>query len=216
MRIILLLLLVAVSQASTASTFANTCIPIGCTGPTTLPPEPPDYSGTLSEIALGGDGILELKIARSLYLDRSIYDANLEQFTSFTSDAGILFDPLPPEFELPTYTDFNYFGEVIVSPEARIEFLSDVLIRGLNFNGDINIHAVGNIIVVDTATIFPTPIPPTLFMLLSGLALTVRRIPKAMKSNKALKSDPLQRALQLWLRIFTPAKRAVTGGLARR
>ena len=216
MRITLLILLVAVSQASTASTFANICFTIGCTDPTTLPPEPPDYSGTLSEIALGGDGVIELKTARSLYLDRSIYDANLAQFTSFTSDAGILFDPLPTEFELPTYTDFNYFGEVIVSPEASIEFLSDVLVRGLDFNGEISIHAVGNIIVVDTATIFPTPIPPTIFLLLSGLALTVRRIPKAMKSNKALKSDPLQCAFQLWLRIFTSAKRTVTGGLAQR
>jgi len=126
-----------------------------------------------------------------------------------------LFDPLPPEFELPTYTDFNYFGEVIVSPEARIDFLSDVLIRGLNFNGDINIHAVGNIIVVDTATIFPTPIPSTLLLLLSGFALTVRRIPKAMKSNKALKLTRYS-ALFRCADIFTPPKRTVTGSLARR
>ena len=36
------------------------------------------------------------------------------------------------------------------------------------------------------------------------------------QSNNALKSDPLQRAFQLRLRIFTSAKRAVMGGLAQR
>ncbi len=200
MRMLAILLLAVFCRTTIAATL--------CIGSCPTETPPPDYSGTLNEFFIGGNGYLSLEIGGRLYLDKAIYDTHVTNFTSFSSDSEILFDPLPSEYPFPSYTDFTSvgFGAATV---VDITLPSDVLIRNMEFGGEIRIHAAGDILVTDTSNLIPTPVPSSLLLFLSGAFVLRVRTFWRRKSNKVLQ---LTRYSALFQRadIFTFPKRAVT------
>tara|TARA_R100000750_G_scaffold52658_1_gene37895 strand:+ start:78 stop:734 length:657 start_codon:yes stop_codon:yes gene_type:complete len=216
MRILTLLLLATAWQASIANIVGGAIcrVPASCSLDQPQRPEPSDIASRLGAIAIIGSGSINLDIAQTLYLDREIYDSHVAQISALTSDSEIHFGPFPADFELPIYTDYSLYGAVGSDSTSTISISSDAaLLWAANFDGNVQIHAVGDIYVTDTTqfreAIFPTPIPAPWVLLLSALVIFKTKTFFALKSNKVLQ---LTRYSALFQRadIFTFPKRAVT------
>ncbi|MES9857503.1 MAG: hypothetical protein ABW166_12970 [Sedimenticola sp.] len=162
MRIIIASILSLITQFIYAGTV---CIS-PCPGGT---PPPSGFPANLTEVTIEGDGFLEIDFARTLYLDVAVYQSHLADFTLFSSDTAIVFDPIPEDYSFPSYSELTTLGLNGVT-FADIGIGSDAIIRNMNFTGEIRFHAAGDILVTDTSSLIATPIPASLLMFMSGVA----------------------------------------------
>ncbi|MGE0278935.1 MAG: hypothetical protein AB7R40_26380 [Nitrospiraceae bacterium] len=143
----------------------------------------PDF---LQDVYFEGAGFVQLTFSGNLYIDTSVYNANLEQFTQFEADGVLRFDPIPTDYPFPAYSEITTLALTgLTFLDAGIP--ADAVIQNLDFAGEIRFHALGDILVTNTSALLAAPLPPTLGLLVGCLGVLLTR--KKEKSNITMESD---------------------------